>query len=67
MHRIRMEYTQESGDESNLTTPQDSRIEVVIERDGDIEHAVDTFRAFLLAMGFHPETIDNEVLRGDEE
>lgn len=67
MHRIRMEYTKESGDKSNFLTPQDSRVEVVIERDGGIEHAIDTFRSFLIAMGFSHETIEKEVLKGDDE
>lgn len=60
--RIRMEYAQETGAQR-----EDTRVEVVIDRDGGLEHAVDAFRAFLVAMGFQPETIDKEVLRGDEE
>lgn len=61
MNRIRMEYISQSPHFG------EKREEVVIERDGSIQHAIDTFRTFLIAMGFEAETIDKEVLRGEYE
>lgn len=55
MHRIEMTYI---GKSSHF---EEVKVSITSERDGSLEHAVDTFRAFLMGMGFHPETIDRVV------
>lgn len=37
------------------------RVEMLITGDGSIEHYLETFRAFLMASGFHPADIDDEL------
>lgn len=47
MHRIELKYTEKNPHSGEHKT------ELVIERDGSIEHFVDAFNAFLGACGFH--------------
>lgn len=39
----------------------DFYVELQISGDGDLEHYVDAFKAFLIAAGYHPQTVDEEL------
>lgn len=56
MHRIEMSYTAQNPHIG------ETKVTVVIDRDGGLRHAIDTFRAFRLAVEFAAETIDRAVL-----
>lgn len=40
----------------------DRTIAVTMNWDGTMQHMIDTFRAFLIAQGFHPETINKFIV-----
>lgn len=61
MHRITMTYASD-----NPHTGYD-RVSVEVDRDGGLEHFADTFRAFMVAAGFDPQTVDSMIERWVDE
>ena len=61
MHRITMTYTS-----ANPHTGE-SRASVETDLDGSLDHACETFRVFLIACGYAPETVDRMVIEWAEE
>ena len=51
------QFTLEASDRDD----GDFYVHLQISGDGDLEHYVDAFKAFLIAAGYHPETVDEEM------
>lgn len=61
MHRITMTY------EANNPHTGGHRASVETDRDGSLDHACETFKAFLIACGYAPETVDRMVIEWANE
>lgn len=61
MHRITMTY-----ESTNPHTGGD-RASVQTDRDGSLDHACETFHAFLIACGYAHETVDRVIVEWAKE
>lgn len=51
------QFTLESYDRDD----GDFHIQLQVNGEGDLDHYVDAFKAFLIAAGYHPETADDAI------
>lgn len=61
MHRITMTY------EASNPHTGGHRASVETDRDGSLDHACETFKSFLIACGYAPETVDRMVIEWADE